>query len=335
MGGSMSRESLKRRKIALVGAGNIGGTVAHLIGLKSLGDIALYDLAGDISSGKALDLSQAFAIDGCDVRAVGGNKEDILDGADAVVVTAGSSRKPGMSRDDLLALNLKVMKNVGNMIARRCPNAFVICVTNPLDVMVTALRHYTGFASHMVVGMAAMLDTARFRFFLAEALNVSVEDVHMLVLGGHGDTMLPITRTCSVGGIPLEDILSMGMLTQKQVDDIVLRTRHGGAEVLKLLGSCSAYYAPATAIVNMLEAFLLDRKRLVPCAAYLDGHYGVQGYYVGVPVLLGGGGIERILEIPLRKDERKSFDASLAAVQSLMKKAIEIDPSLGEPYETP
>ena len=319
---------MARKKIALVGAGNIGGTLAHLAALKGLGDIVLFDVAEGIPQGKALDLSQCGPVEGFDASITGSNDYADIAGADVVIVTAGVARKPGMSRDDLLGINLKVMKAVGEGIRDNCPDAFVICITNPLDAMVWALREFSGLPHNMVVGMAGVLDSARFRHFLSVEFNVSMRDVTAFVLGGHGDTMVPLTRYSTVAGIPLPDLVQMGWTTQERLDSIVQRTRDGGAEIVGLLKTGSAFYAPATSAIEMAEAFLKDQKRLLPCAAYVKGAYGLDGMYVGVPTIIGAGGIERIVDIKLNAAEQAMMDKSIDAVKGLVAACKGIDPSL-------
>ncbi len=309
---------MARKKIALVGAGNIGGTLAHLISLKELGDIVIFDIVEGMPQGKALDIAQANPVEGASVSLKGANDYADIAGSDVVIVTAGVARKPGMSRDDLIEINTKVMKAVGEGIKAHCPDAFVICITNPLDVMVWVLREYTGQPHNMVVGMAGVLDSARFRCFLAEEFNVSVEDVTAFVLGGHGDTMVPLVRYSTVAGIPLPDLVKMGWTTQEKLDSIVQRTRDGGAEIVGLLKTGSAFYAPATAGIAMAEAYLKDKKRVLPCAAYCTNEYGLNGLYVGVPVVLGGGGVEKVIEIDLSADEKAMLDHSVGAVNTLI-----------------
>src|ERR1051325_9569561 len=294
---------MARNKIALIGGGMIGGTLAHLAALKELGDITVFDIAEGLPQGKSLDLAQSGPIEGFDAKLSGSNKYEAVEGADVVIVTAGVPRKPGMSRDDLLEINLRVMAQVGAGIAKYAPEAFVICITNPLDVMVWALQRYSGLPGNKVVGMAGVLDSARFRHFLAEEFNVSVEDVTAFVLGGHGDTMVPLTRYSTIAGIPVPDLVQMKWTTQQRIDQIVQRTRDGGAEIVGLLKTGSAYYAPATAAVAMAESHLKDKKRVLPCAAHLTGQYGVNDLYVGVPAVIGAGGVERIVEIKLDGDE--------------------------------
>jgi len=313
-----------RNKIALVGAGNIGGTLAHLAGLKELGDVVLFDIIEGVPQGKALDLVQSSPIVGFDARFVGANDYGALKGADVVIVTAGIPRKPGMSRDDLIEVNAKVMAAVGEGIRKYCPGAFVICVTNPLDAMVWVLREKSGLPRNMVAGMAGVLDTARFRCFLAEEFKVSVEDVSAFVLGGHGDTMVPLVRYSSVAGIPLPDAIKMGWSTQKRIDAIVTRTRFGGGEIVGLLKTGSAFYAPATAAIEMAESYLRDKKRVLPCAVWLSGQYGVRDLYVGVPAVIGAGGVERVVEIALNAKERAMFDKSVAGVRGLVDVAARV-----------
>ncbi len=312
---------MARKKIALIGAGNIGGTLAHLAGLKELGDVVLFDIVKGLPQGKALDLAQASPIEGFDADIRGVNDYRALKGADVVIVTAGVARKPGMSRDDLIGINTSVITSVGEGIKAHCPGAFVIVITNPLDVMVWVMREVTGFPHRRVVGMAGVLDTARFRYFLAEEFKVSVEDVTAFVLGGHGDTMVPLVRYSTVAGIPLPDLVKMKWTTKKRLDAVVQRTRDGGAEIVGLLKTGSAFYAPASAAIAMAESYLKDKKRVLPCAAYLTGQYGVKGLYVGVPVVIGAGGIERIIEIPLSASERAMFRKSLTAVRGLISAA--------------
>ena len=309
---------MARKKIALIGAGQIGGTLALLIGLKHLGDVVLFDIVEGVPQGKALDIAQAGPVEDYDARYVGTNSYDDIKGADVVIVTAGVPRKPGMSRDDLLGINLKVMKAVGEGIKQHAPNAFVIVVTNPLDAMVWVMREACGLPHNMVVGMAGVLDSARFRAFLAEEFKVSVEDVTGFVLGGHGDTMVPLVRYSTVAGIPLPDLVKKGWTTQARLDAIVQRTRDGGAEIVGLLKTGSAFYAPASSAVQMAESYLLDKKRVLPCAAHLNGEYGVKDLYVGVPVVLGAGGVERVVEIDLDASERAMFEKSVSAVRGLI-----------------
>ncbi len=309
---------MARSKIALVGAGNIGGTLAHLAGLKELGDVVLFDIVKGVPGGKALDIVESSPVDGFDAKMAGASSYRAIRGADVVIVTAGIARKPGMSRDDLIGINTSVMAQVGEGLKRHCPKAFVICITNPLDAMVWALREATGFPAKQVVGMAGILDSARFRYFLADEFNVSVEDVTAFVLGGHGDTMVPLPRYSTVAGIPLPDLIKMGWTTKKRLNEIVQRTRDGGAEIVGLLKTGSAFYAPATAAIEMAEAYLKDKKRVLPCAARLNGEYGVKGLYVGVPAVIGAGGVERIVEIKLDRGERAAFNKSVRAVEGLL-----------------
>lgn len=308
---------MARNKIALIGGGNIGGTLAHLAALKELGDIVIFDIVDGLPQGKALDLAQSGSIEGFNATLSGTSDYADLAGSDVVIVTAGVARKPGMSRDDLLAINTKVMGSVGEGIKGHCPDAFVICITNPLDAMVWALQKLTGLPTNMVVGMAGVLDSARFQHFLAEEFKVSVEDVTAFVLGGHGDTMVPSLRYSTVAGIPLPDLVEMGWTTAERLDEIVQRTRDGGAEIVGLLKTGSAYYAPASAAIAMAESYLKDKKRVLPCAAHLDGEYGVKDLYVGVPAVIGAGGVERIVEVKLDANEAEMFAKSVAAVREL------------------
>jgi malate dehydrogenase len=310
---------MARNKIALVGAGQVGGTIALLAGLKELGDIVLFDIIEGVPQGKALDIVQGSTIEGYDAVIKGSNDYTDIEGADVVIVTAGIARKPGMSRDDLIETNAKVVGTVGEAIKRHCPQAFVITITNPLDVMVWVMREACSLPPQRVVGMAGVLDSARFRYFLAEELGVSVEDVSAFVLGGHGDTMVPLVRYSTVAGIPLPDLVRMGWMTQERLDKIVQRTRDGGAEIVGLLKTGSAFYAPASSAIAMTEAYLRDKKRVLPCAAWLEGQYGVRDLYVGVPVVIGAGGVERIVEIALDRDEKAAFDKSVAAVRELIE----------------
>ena len=319
---------MARPKIALIGAGQIGGTLAHLIALKELGDVVLFDIAEGTPQGKALDLAQSGPVEGFDAALNGTNSYADLAGADVCIVTAGVPRKPGMSRDDLLGINLKVMKAVGEGIKVHCPGAFVICITNPLDAMVWALREFSGLPHEKVVGMAGVLDSARFRHFLSVEFNVSMKDVTAFVLGGHGDTMVPSVRYSTVGGIPVPDLIAMGMSTQERIDAIVARTRAGGGEIVALLKTGSAFYAPAASAVEMAEAFLKDQKRILPCAAFVDGAYGLHGIYVGVPVIIGAGGVERVVEVKLDAAEQAMFDKSIKAVMGLLTACKAIDSSL-------
>jgi len=310
---------MARKKIALVGAGQVGGTLALLAGLKQLGDIVMCDIVEGVPQGKALDLAEATPVEGFDARYTGSNDYAAISGADVVIVTAGVPRKPGMSRDDLIGINAKVMAQVGAAIKANAPNAFVICITNPLDVMVWVLREACGLPQSRVVGMAGVLDSARFRYFLAEELKVSVEDVTAFVLGGHGDSMVPLIRYSAVAGIPLPDLVKMGWTTQDRLDKIVQRTRDGGGEIVNLLKTGSAFYAPASSAIAMAEAYLRDKKRVLPCAAWLTGQYGVKDLYVGVPAVIGEKGVERVVEIALDASEKAAFDKSVVAVRGLLE----------------
>ncbi len=319
---------MARPKIALIGAGQIGGTLAHLAALKELGDIVLFDIAEGTPEGKALDIAESGPSEGFDASLSGTQSYADIAGADVCIVTAGVARKPGMSRDDLLGINLKVMKSVGEGIAAHAPDAFVICITNPLDAMVWALREFSGLPHAKVCGMAGVLDSARFRHFLSLEFGVSMRDVTAFVLGGHGDTMVPLARYSTVGGIPLPDLVDMGWTTQDKLDAIIQRTRDGGAEIVGLLKTGSAFYAPATSAIEMAESYLKDQKRVLPCAAYVDGAFGLNGFYVGVPTVIGAGGIEKVIDINMNKDEQAMFDKSVEAVKGLVKACKEIDPSL-------
>ena len=320
---------MARPKIALIGAGQIGGTLAHLAVLRELGDIILFDIAEGIPQGKALDIAESGPIDKFDARLKGANSYEAIAGADVCIVTAGVPRKPGMSRDDLLGINLKVMKAVGDGLRTHAPNAFVICITNPLDAMVWALREFSGLPPEKVCGMAGVLDSGRFRHFLAEEFGVSVKDVTGFVLGGHGDTMVPLARYSTVAGIPLPDLVAMGWTTQEKLDAIIQRTRDGGAEIVGLLKTGSAFYAPAASGIEMAEAYLKDQKRVLPCAAFVENAYGLKGMYVGVPTVIGAGGIERVVEISLNRTEKAMFDKSVDAVRGLVDACKAIDPTLG------
>ena len=319
---------MARNKIALIGSGMIGGTLAHLAALKELGDVVLFDIAEGTPQGKALDIAQSGPVEGFNARMSGANDYSAIEGADVCIVTAGIARKPGMSRDDLLGINLKVMEQVGAGIKKYAPNSFVICITNPLDAMVWALQKFSGLPKNKVVGMAGVLDSGRFRHFLAEEFNVSVEDVTAFVLGGHGDTMVPLARYSTVAGIPLPDLIKMGWTSKEKLEEIIQRTRDGGAEIVKLLKTGSAYYAPAASAILMAESYLKDKKRVLPCAAHLSGQYGVKDMYVGVPCVIGEGGIERVIEIELNKTEQKAFDKSVEAVAGLCEACIAIAPNL-------
>ena len=319
---------MARKKIALIGSGMIGGTLAHLAAQREMGDIVLFDIADGIPQGKALDLAQSGPVEGFDVTLKGSSSYEDIAGADVCIVTAGVPRKAGMSRDDLLAINLKVMKAVGEGIKQYAPNAFVICITNPLDAMVWALREFSGLPHNMVCGMAGVLDSARFRHFLADEFKVSVEDVTAFVLGGHGDTMVPVVEYSTVAGIPIPDLIAMGWSTQEKIDAIVARTRSGGGEIVGLLKTGSAFYAPATSAIAMAESFLKDKKRLLPCAVNLTGQYGINDLYVGVPCVIGAGGVERIVEIKMNEAAQGNFDVSVDAVRELLVACKAIDPSL-------
>ena len=325
-----SKNAMARNKIALIGGGNIGGTLAHLAGLKELGDIVLFDIVEGLPQGKSLDIAQSSPVEGFNAKMTGANGYEAIKGADVVIVTAGVARKPGMSRDDLLGINLKVMEQVGSGIKKYAPNAFVICITNPLDAMVWALQKACGLPKHMVVGMAGVLDGSRFRYFLADEFNVSVEDVTAFVLGGHGDTMVPLVRYSTVAGIPLPDLVKMKWTTQARLDAIVQRTRDGGAEIVNLLKTGSAFYAPAASAIAMAESYLKDKKRVLPCAAWLNGEYGIKDLYVGVPAVIGSKGIERIVEIQLNSAERTMFEKSADSVKTLVDACKTIAPNLGK-----
>ncbi len=316
-----------RNKIALVGSGNIGGTLAHLAAIKELGDVTLFDIAEGVPQGKSLDLAQSGPVENFDSKMIGSNDYKDLKDSNVVIVTAGVARKPGMSRDDLVEINTKVMKQVGKGIKDNCPKAFVICITNPLDAMVGVLQRASTLPTNMVVGMAGVLDSARFRHFLAEEFDVSVSDVTAFVLGGHGDTMVPLARYSAVAGIPVPDLVKMGWSTQKKIDQIVQRTRDGGAEIVGLLKTGSAFYAPAASAIEMADSFLKDKKRLLPCAAYVDGYYNLNGLYVGVPVIIGKNGVERIVEINFTSDEKDMFDHSVSAVKLLNEVASKFEAS--------
>ena len=308
---------MARNKIALIGSGNIGGTLAHLAGVKELGDVVLFDIVDGIPQGKALDLAESSPVEGFDCQISGANDYAELAGSDVVIVTAGVARKPGMSRDDLVGINSKVMRTVGQEIKTNCPDAFVICITNPLDAMVGVLQKASDLPVNRVVGMAGILDSARFRYFLAEEFNVSVKDITAFVLGGHGDTMVPLTRYSTVAGIPVPDLINMGWSTIDRIERIVQRTRDGGVEIVGLLKTGSAFYAPASSAIEMAEAYLKDQKRLLPCAAYVNGQYGIDGMYVGVPAVIGKNGVERIVEITLNEEEQNMFNHSVSAVKML------------------
>ena len=320
---------MARNKIALIGAGNIGGTLAHLIGLKELGDVVLFDVFGGVAAGKALDIMQSGPVDGFDSAMSGGSDYAAIAGSDVVIVTAGFPRTPGMSRDDLLGINLKVMKAVGEGIKANAPDAFVICITNPLDAMVWALREFSGLPHNKVVGMAGVLDSARFSTFLAQEFGVSVRDVTSFVLGGHGDTMVPVAAYSTVKGIPVPDLIKMGRSTQERIDAIVKRTANGGGEIVALLGTGSAFYAPAASAIAMAESYLGDQKRVLPCAAHLTGQYGIDDLYVGVPAVIGAGGVEQVIEISLDDKAKAGLQVSVDAVKELLVACKAIDSSLG------
>ncbi len=319
---------MARPKIALIGSGQIGGTLAHLAAMKELGDVVLFDIADGVPQGKALDIAESGPSEGFDAAMSGTTDYADIAGADVCIVTAGVARKPGMSRDDLLGINLKVMKSVGEGIAAHAPNAFVICITNPLDAMVWALREFSGLPHEKVCGMAGVLDSARFRHFLSLEFGVSMKDVTAFVLGGHGDTMVPLARYSTVAGIPLPDLVAMGWTSQEKLDAIIQRTRDGGAEIVGLLKTGSAFYAPATSAIEMAESYLKDQKRVLPCAAYVDGAFGLKGMYVGVPTVIGAGGVEKVIDIKMTKDEQAMFDKSVDAVKGLVEACKAIDGSL-------
>ena len=320
---------MARKKIALIGGGQIGGTLAHLVALKELGDVVLFDIAEGLPQGKALDLSQSGPVDGFNAKLKGTNDYADIKGADVVIVTAGVPRKPGMSRDDLIGINLKVMAAVGEGIKAHAPNAFVICITNPLDAMVWALQKFSGVPHNKIVGMAGVLDSARFRHFLADELGVSVEDVSAFVLGGHGDTMVPMPRFSTVAGIALPELVKMGWIKQDRLDQIIQRTRDGGAEIVGLLKTGSAYYAPATSGIAMAESYLKDQKRVLPCAVYVDGAYGIKDLYVGLPVVIGEKGVERVVELELTGEEKAALGKSADAVKGLIDACKKLEPRLG------
>ncbi|KQP61723.1 malate dehydrogenase [Methylobacterium sp. Leaf399] len=319
---------MARSKIALIGAGQIGGTLAHLAGLKELGDVVLFDIADGVPQGKGLDIAESAPVDGFDAHYSGASDYAAISGADVVIVTAGVPRKPGMSRDDLIGINLKVMEAVGTGIKNHAPDAFVICITNPLDAMVWALQKFSGLPTNKVVGMAGVLDSARFRHFLADEFKVSVEDVTAFVLGGHGDDMVPLVRYSTVAGVPLPDLVKLGWTTQEKLDAMVERTRKGGGEIVNLLKTGSAFYAPAASAIAMAESYLRDKRRVLPCAAHLSGEYGIDGMYVGVPIVIGANGVERILEVEFTPDEKAMFDKSVGAVKTLLEACKGINPAL-------
>jgi len=317
-----------QKKISLVGAGQIGGTLAHLIALKELADVVLFDVAEGIAKGKALDIAQSSSVDGFDVKILGTNNYEDTKNSDVIIITAGVPRKPGMTRDDLLGINLKIIKQVAEGIKDTSPNAFVICITNPLDVIVMALQKYSGFPKHMIVGMAGILDTSRFKYFLSQELKIPVKKIKSLVLGGHGDTMVSMLNHTTVDNKPILDLVKEGLLKKDSLDNIVRRTKSGGAEIVKLLEKGSAFYAPAASGVEMAESYLKDLKKQLPCAAYLDGEYGVKDLYVGVPVVIGESGIEKIIEINLSEEEKNNLNKSIKAVTELFDAAKKIDPFL-------
>ena len=319
---------MERHKIALIGSGQIGGTLAHLAGLKELGDIVLFDIADGIPQGKALDIAESAPISTFDTNIIGTSSYEDIKGSDVCIVTAGVPRKPGMSRDDLLSINLRVMKSVGDGIKNYAPDSFVICITNPLDAMVWALQKFSGLPPENVVGMAGVLDSGRFSYFLAEEFNVSVKDVQTFVLGGHGDTMVPLVRYSTIGGIPIPDLIKLGWSSQEKIDQIVQRTRDGGAEIVALLKNGSAFYAPAASAINMAESYLRDQKRVIPCAANLSGHYGLKDIYVGVPTIIGNKGVEKIIEINLNEIEKLNFSKSIDSVKKLIDACKKIDQDL-------
>jgi malate dehydrogenase len=320
---------MARRKIALIGGGQIGGTLAHLIGLKELGDVVLFDIVEGLPQGKSLDIAQSGPVDGFDAQFKGTQSYADIAGSDVVIVTAGVPRKPGMSRDDLLGINLKVMAAVGEGLKQHAKDAFVICITNPLDAMVWALREFSGLPHNKVVGMAGVLDSARFRHFLADEFKVSVEDVTAFVLGGHGDTMVPLTRFSTVAGIPLTELVKMGWIKQERLDQIVQRTRDGGAEIVGLLKTGSAFYAPATSAIAMAESYLKDKKRILPCAAHVNGEFGLKDLYVGVPCVIGAKGVEKVISLNLTPDEQAMLTKSVDSVRGLIDACKKLEPKLG------
>ncbi|GJD33627.1 malate dehydrogenase [Methylobacterium aerolatum] len=319
---------MARSKIALIGAGQIGGTLALLAGLKELGDIVLFDIVDGVPQGKALDIAEAAPVEGFDAKLAGASDYSAIAGADVVIVTAGVPRKPGMSRDDLIGINLKVMQSVGEGIKAHAPDAFVICITNPLDAMVWALQKFSGLPKNKIVGMAGVLDSARFRHFLAEEFKVSVEDVTAFVLGGHGDDMVPLVRYSTIAGVPLPDMIKLGWSTQEKLDAMVERTRKGGGEIVNLLKTGSAFYAPASSAIAMAESYLRDKRRVLPCAAHLDGQYGIDGLFIGVPVVIGANGVEKVLEVEFNGDEKAMFEKSVNSVKGLIEACKGVDASL-------
>ena len=323
-----NNEIKMRKKISLIGAGQIGGTLAHLIGLKELADIVLFDVVSGIAKGKALDIAQSSSVDGFDVRLIGTDRYEDIKSSDVIIITAGVPRKPGMSRDDLLGINLKIIKQVSVGVKKHAPNAFVICITNPLDVIVMAFQKYSKLPTNKVVGMAGILDSSRFKLFLSLELKVPVKQIEALVMGGHGDTMVPLTRYTKVSGKSLETLISEGKISKEKLNQIIQRTRDGGAEIIKFLEKGSAYYAPAASGVEMAESYLKDQKKLLPCAAHLNGEYGVKNLYAGVPVIIGAKGVEKIEELSLNEVEKKQFEKSISAVNNLWLSACKIDPEL-------
>ena len=323
-----NNEIKMRKKISLIGAGQIGGTLAHLIGLKELADIVLFDVVSGMAKGKALDIAQSSSIDGFDVRLIGTDRYEDIKSSDVIIITAGVPRKPGMSRDDLLGINLKIIKQVSEGVKKHAPNAFVICITNPLDVIVMAFQKYSKLPTNKVVGMAGILDSSRFKLFLSLELKVPVKQIEALVMGGHGDTMVPLTRYTKVSGKSLETLISEGKISKEKLNQIIQRTRDGGAEIIKFLEKGSAYYAPAASGVEMAESYLKDQKKLLPCAAHLNGEYGVKNLYVGIPVIIGAKGVEKIEELSLNEVEKKQFEKSISAVNNLWLSACKIDPEL-------
>ena len=323
-----NNEIKMRKKISLIGAGQIGGTLAHLIGLKELADIVLFDVVSGIAKGKALDIAQSSSIDGFDVRLIGTDLYEDIKSSDVIIITAGVPRKPGMSRDDLLGINLKIIKQVSEGVKKHAPNAFVICITNPLDVIVMAFQKYSKLPTNRVVGMAGVLDSSRFKLFLSLELKIPVKQIEALVMGGHGDTMVPLTRYTKISGKPLETLISEGKISKEKLNQIIQRTRDGGAEIIKFLEKGSAYYAPAASGVKMAESYLKDQKKLLPCAAYLNGEYGIKNLYAGVPVIIGSKGVEKIEELSLNEVEKKQFEKSISTVNNLWLSACKIDPEL-------
>ncbi len=319
---------MKKHKISLIGAGQIGGTLAHIAAIKELGDIVLFDLVAGIAKGKALDISQSNAVDGFNVNLSGTDNYEDTSGSDVIIITAGVPRKPGMTRDDLLGTNLKIIKQVADGIKSTSPDAFVICITNPLDVIVMALQKYSGLPKNKVIGMAGILDTSRFKYFISQELNVPIKDINSFVLGGHGDTMVPVPNRTTIAGKPLLDFINEGIISQSRLDEIINRTRNGGAEIVKLLEKGSAFYGPAASGIEMAQSYLKDEKKTLPCAAYLNGEYGFKDIYAGVPVVIGSNGIEKVVELDLDDEEKKSFETSIAAVTELFDAAKNIDPLL-------